>query len=884
LDGTDVNNYANHGPGSDVLGTTLGIDAIAEFQILTNSYSAQYGGNGVAINAETRSGTNQMHGSAFEFFRNSKLDTRNYFDRAATSVPDQFTPTGVPEFRRNQFGGTLGGPIKKDKMFYFVNYEGLRAAQGYTSTVFIPDASVQNAIAKGVNPVIDGQSVPVSPAIVPLLALFPAPEGTAANGSGIYSQTVVASDQSHENYILGRIDDVLSSKDTLFGRFVLDRSYYTNPFPFSAIPTWPDYEWNQNVYFTLEERHVFSNDVVNSLKVAYTRNMVTTNVDNASPQLMVYDTGSQSGLDTEAIIGGLSGLGPNPGESNGSQFQGKFIVGDDLIWTKGAHTLAVGMDVERVSSLTNAAYLAGGEFDFPGLVPFLLNLPVFYLGAIPGHTNPYASESETRFSPYINDNWAVSRKLTVNFGLRYDFVTVPVCTSGACYTVINPPTATGWTQVSQLFAGNPSTHNLDPRIGLAYDPFGNRKTSIRAGFALFHDVLRPAIYLPGYGGAGVNFVNDFLPGVLIGGSPLVAFPTSASTWTSFMASQGASALPTTTFDTPYNMNHTPYSLQWNLTVQRDLGWGALLQVAYVGSRGDHLLIQNDGNPEEEINGSFMTDGAPNPRVNPNLGSLSYAEPNGWSNYNSLQVNLVRQFSHGLTLQANNTWSKCLDITDGVHSQYIDSEPISNPWDARADYGPCGYNQTESFHANAVYEMPFKGNKAVAGWQTSLIAIATTGQPFSPWLGYDAANINQDGSAPPNFPQRPNLNSGYHCNNSLITGNPDGWFNTAAFSAPAAGTLGDLSKNCLRGPGLFDIDFSLGKDTKLSERLSALLRVEAFNIINHANFVQQPGAMNSPDAIWNLLYEGAGVPNPAAGVITTTQTSSRQIQVSLRLQF
>jgi hypothetical protein len=305
----------------------------------------------------------------------------------------------------------------------------------------------------------------------------------------------------------------------------------------------------------------------------------------------------------------------------------------------------------------------------------------------------------------------------------------------------------------------------------------------------------------------------------------------------------------------------------------------------VGSKGVHLLVTRDGNPERQINGSFQnSSGQANSRVNPDLGSLNYVYPSGWSTYNALQVNLSRQFSSGLTLQVNNTWQKCLDITDQVDSTFNGGLPQSNPWDEKIDYGPCGYNQTDNFHANAVYALPFKENKVVAGWQASLIASAGSGLPFSPWLGYDNANLNQQGALAPYFPERPNLNPGYACNSSLVTGNPKAWFKTAAFSAPTPGTLGDLPKNCLRGPGLFDIDFSLGKDTEIGDRLHALLRVDAFNVLNHTNFGELPGTAGSSDAPWNLIYSGPGVANPGAGKITSTFDSSRQIQASLRLQF
>jgi hypothetical protein len=886
LDDTYVMGFNNHGTGSEILGTTLGVDAIAEFQMLYNSYSAQFGGNGAVINAVTKSGTNELHGSAFEFLRNSALDARNFFDRTPTSVPDVFTPTPVPEFRRNQFGGTLGGPIKKDKLFFFANYEGLRAAQGTTETSFVPDANaLQGNLACGpVNSTYAIQPCPdddttgtlinvLNPAIKSLVALYPTTTAVASDGSGAVPLSVVGTAVSHENYFLGRIDAAISSKDTLFGRFVADRSFYDQPIPFSSLPFWPETDSGQNTYFTTEERHSFAK-VVNSIRETFVRDTINANVLVAGQPgfdtaLQFFQDGRAPATMGAATITGLAALGPNIGTPS-YQLQNKWGVGDDLIWTKGAHTVKVGADFQRLLTQSAVFFGQGGWYWFNSLQDLLTATPSLFIGAPITNDNPWGTLTTNRFSPYVNDDWKISSKLSVNLGVRYDWESNPACLSKNCWNLLNPSTDTNYTSVNNGFLNNPSVRNFGPRVGFAYAPFNDRKTSIRGGFALFRDLITPTLV-----------VNSFTEMKTM---ETVALP--APPYPNPFGGGVSTASPSIGWMLPYRTDRTPYDMEWDLNIQRELGGKAVLEVGYVGSRSDHLLIDQDINPPTLVDGEFgyVSGGmvVSNTRINPNFGYMDADVPSGNASYNSLQVNVSRQFSRSLAFQANYTFSKCIDIEDSLTNIYGDGLPSTNSYNPSFDRGLCGYNQTHTFHANAVYALPFGGNQFVKGWQTSAIVTANDGQPFTPYVGFDNSGVNNGASYPTD---RPNMASGFTCNQSLVTGNPNDWFNTAAFTLPAPATLGDAPRNCMRGPGLFEADFSASKETNIGERVRAQFRAEFFNIFNNTNFVMRPGTQpGSSDAAWSEIFTGSGAVSPAAGVLTTTQTSSRQIQFGLKILF
>ncbi|HUI79722.1 MAG TPA: carboxypeptidase-like regulatory domain-containing protein [Bryobacteraceae bacterium] len=382
LDNSNVQDFWNHGPGSAVLGTTLGVEAIAEFSTQTNTYSAQFGGAGAAINAVTKSGTNSFHGSLFEYFRNSDLDARAFYD-----------PAQLPAFRRNQFGGSVGGPIKKDKAFFFFNYEGLRNRQGLTEIAYVPDANARQGILPGLPPIT------ISPQIQTLLGYYPMPTTLIGGGVGQYQS--VATQVGNEDYLLGRVDYTLSAKDSLFIRFVNDRAVFTDPFSGSAITLWPETHHTGNDYATIEERPIVSSNVVNLLRGTFVRTREGSDLNNNETGLSFYPGRKNGTLGFTNLI--LSPLG----SSIFLPFlfvQNKIGGGDDLYWNHGAHSLRFGADVQRVQSNVNAPGWLGGEYEFSSLAGFLSASPFLFFGPLPSESDGYRDFREIDANGYVQDD------------------------------------------------------------------------------------------------------------------------------------------------------------------------------------------------------------------------------------------------------------------------------------------------------------------------------------------------------------------------------------------------------------------------------------------------------------------------------------------------
>jgi Carboxypeptidase regulatory-like domain/TonB dependent receptor len=977
LDNTDIRDFWEHGTGSGYGGTSLGVEAIGEFQLLTNTYTAQFAGNGVVMNATSRSGTNDFHGGAYEFFRNSALDARDTSDVfAGLSSP--------PPFKRNQFGAAVGGPIKKDKLFFFANYEGLRQGLESTTPVFVPEPYLVNGQLPCGAP---GSAADVlvnttNAACIPLQALQTGPQVPDPNNPGqtiaswvpvtgaatginpvvtvpgalaqtediakIYSlckgcRAVQSSYQNfpgtlvpagtdlggylaastfpnlviNEDYTLDRVDYNLGPNDSAFARFVFDDARVQDA-PRDPLGIFPELDFSRNQFLTITERHTFSATLLNSARFGYTRDNENSRVPAhlSSAQLttlgfasdpLFFNSGfadaalredGQVNAGTATVI--VTPVGPDQNRPD-QIVQSKFSGGDDVVWSHGPHTIKFGVIVVRVQTNNDQTAYANGTLYFAGTTQSSFLLGQFGAAfAVPeGFTNSTRYFREIDVAPYIQDDWKITPKLTLNFGLRYDYTTNPVGWArggGSLTTIIGsfqPPLglqtpgtfdpavpSSIFSPVKHVFATDPNAANFGPRIGFAYSPFADNKTSIRGGFGVFHDPVAARIYESGF---------IATPPAL---STLVFGPGFPDFSTGFVPAPGEFA--GVTYQVPHG---APYEMQWNLNIQRQIANGTVLSVGYVGSAGRHLWQQFDGNiPECDTFPNctaIPTINAPNtgahftgatfpgftPRINPNLGSTVLEYETAESNYNSLQVSLNRQFSHNLAGQVNYTWSHCLD--DGSFATSLEefSPLLLDSYNPKYDYGNCEFDVRQNLSANGLYSLPFKGNRFVQGWELATIVGIHSGQPLDiAYPGVDAADPNYLGSQ---WGSRPNYSgaAGCHPNHILDSRAPGSlitqWFDPSCYTPQASGYFGNVIRDSIPGPGTVGFDFSIIKNTKITENLNMQFRAEAFNIINHYN----PGAPNTGF----MSTEGA----LATGQSLASQApvvTPRQIQFAVKLDF
>jgi hypothetical protein len=850
LDGAPIQNFWEHGTGASVIGTSLGVDAIAEFQVFTNTYGAEFGGNGGGINAVTKSGINLWHGSGYEFLRESTFDARNYFD----------PPNGPPSFHRSQFGGTLGGPIKKDHLFFFVNYEGLRQALGQTSISPVPDAAARAEV-----------SDPVTSA---MLNATPLPNIGDDPTTGIGSYRNVATQGANENYLTARIDYAISNADRLFGRYILDRADVTNPFTVSSLGIYKEDDLNRNQFFTLAENKVISSGLVNTAQFNFTRTIASGNLPQRIP---AFNFIPGNPLDGGVSIPGIAQLGAGESVLPFNFVQNKFEAEDTVFWTKGSHQISVGALFRRTQSTGLSDIFPGGFFIYsaygfnPGGAPFpgsfLSGEPFVFIGAGAGQADGTRSFREIDWAGYIQDDWKLSPHFTLNLGLRYQFASNPVEVNGLLNAITNVATDTAFTHVGHVFANNPSLRNFDPRLGFAWSITGDQKTVLRAGYGIFHEVVSPRTYFAAYTLAPpYNLVT-------------IVFPHLSNPY-DFTGAFPVPPLPSLSQAIDYHLNHTPYTMQYNLNLQRDLGWSAIATLSYVGSTGIHLIQQGQANPPTLSPGStpnnpIFTDplGNTNPRINPNLGPIDLLRPRAHSHYNALQASLNKRSKNGLTVEAFYTWSKCIDDSSSTYALEYDTGLQENPYSLAQDRGLCSFNSAHNFSGTVLYSLPFRGNKFVEGWELSNIVQAQSGHPVTAFVGFDQAGL---GETVVNV-ERPSIAPGRSLG-SIVTHKPDHWFDPNAFVLPPVGGLGDEPRNAFIGPRLVTDDFAIIKNTRFGERVNVQFRAEAFNVFNHTNF--GPPAFGTT----GIFLDSSGTPNPTAGQITSTATTSRQLQFALKFIF
>jgi outer membrane receptor protein involved in Fe transport len=869
LDGANIQGFWNHGAGNSIIGTSLGVEAIGQFQVLTNSYSARFGGSGSVMNATTKSGTNTFHGSVYDFFRNNVLDARDTFNTTASPMNP---------YRQNQFGGAIGGPIKKDKLFFFVNYEGIRRLRGFTLLPTVPDAEARlgnlpDCVVNpgpGCNPAaLD--PLPLNSTSQAIMALYPTGGSSAielpsqfGGPSGVDQIAINAPEPANEDYVNTRWDYVLTESNTIFGRYVFDNGSLVDP-TVSPLGLYPETSKGRNQYVTIGDKAVFSSNLVNDARFTFVRTNMRAFVTGENPVLQFFSFYGENRQDGNILVtGGPSPIGPSAFTPD-FELQNVFSFSDDVFWVHGKHTFEIGAEFRRLQSPLANGFFEDQGWNFPSYASFIEGMPVApgppitLLGALPGLANSYRSFRESDLFPYIQDTWKVSRTLTLNLGLRYDFISNPVEAHNLLCAFINPssPSTTGCTPVSHVFASNPSVKSLDPRVGFAWDPFADHKTSIRAGAGVFHDPIQVRNYHPAF-----IFAGPFQTAVslCVFGGPPCSYPTPFLGITV--------PIPTIGEALEYDPGTTPFVLQYNVGVQREVFKNTVLSVSYVGSHGYNLMVQNDLNPEIPtiVNGepTFPTG---SPRKNPNLGGIAFNQPVGPSWYNSLQVYLTRNLGKNLQFQASYTYSKCIDygsIAFGLEAGNSGQQAQSDPYDLTRDKGVCDFDVRHNFVANTVYRLPFRGNRWAEGWQLSGILTARSGTPFSIQDGIDQANLNNPAGQPG---QRPNLTG----ESTVPTGGRSVhnlWFNPGAFTLQPFGTLGDLRRNTLFGPRFVDLDTSVTKVTRITEGTNLEFRAEIFNLFNHPNYGLPVAVLTSPNF----------------GQILGTPGNARQIQFALKFNF
>lgn len=842
-------------------GQLLGVDAVREFNVVTDTYGAEYGKRaGGQVSIVTASGTNLLHGSIFEFLRNSAFDARNYFDQAA-----------IPEFQRNQFGGALGGPLKKNKVFLFGNYEGFRQNLHLSDVTLVPD----NEARLGYVPNSSGKEayVGLSKASQALLSLWPVQNGPDL-GSGIGEAFSNPLQTIREDFGTSRADYNISNKDLLFGVYTVDDSDANTP---SANPLSSVVEALREQVASVQEQHVFSPSLLNTARFGYSRAAYvftgTTSVD-----LPGWIAGRPIGA---IVIGGgtalngasqITGAGTNAG-SNLSTARNLYTYDDHVYWTRGKHQIEAGGWLQQIQSNDNLAQDQYGQASFTTLTTFLQGTVATFT-SVPSPTELGWRSIEG--AGFVQDTFRIKPNLELRAGFRFESTNGWNESQNRASNYLFD--SNGVIETNPQVGHSALTKNRakflpEPRIGLAWDPEGHGNTVIHTGFGIYRALLDSLDYRLDQT-APYNTTNA-LKNVAL--SSLNIVPGQAQPSGSLISPSGVQPDA-----------YTPTVLTWSLSVEQKIAPNTSLTLGYVGSHGYHQILSEDVN--EPIPTICPASPCPStlaagtvyypknaPYANPALANTTTWISEGISSYNGLEVDVNHRFQHGLQLRGVYTWSKNLDDGTAWNTSVGANAPafVEFPLRPKLDWGPASTDVRNLAVINGTYDFPFgQGNRdalnrtLLRGWSISGIATLQSGFPFTPQLGFNPTNNGDSRN-----PIRPSINPAFH--GRVIEGGPTQYFNPEAYLVPASGTYGNAGRNSLTGPGFANLDTSLRKDTQITEGLRAQFRAEFFNVLNHTNF----GTPNE------VVYSAAGTtPSPTAGVITSTASTSRQIQFGLKLLF
>ncbi len=893
-------------------GMLLGVDAVREYNVLPNSYGAEYGKRaGGQISIVTSSGTNQLHGDLFEYVRNSAFDARNFFDAT----------TSTPPFKRNQFGASLGGPLKKDKLFLFGNYEGFRQRLAVSSVAVVPGTNARlGLLPDGVTPVPN-----LNPAMLKYAnAFWPAPTGSdSANGTA--NSATNPPQSAREDFGLVRFDYTISRADSFSANYTIDNGFRSVP---QVDPIFIQLSDIHSQTVSLQETHIFSPRVVNVATVGFTRAYAAqVNSSPSIPSNLAFVPGGNAG---SIIIGGgvitaqtttvaaASGNNPYFGARN------HFTYADDVHFTKGSHAWSAGVWAHRVQeNLAGAAQGSAANVGYPTVTAFLQDKPsaaILVRNPVPVGYRSW----EGAF--YVQDEITLRRNLNLRLGLRDEMTDGWNEEAGRCTNYFYDPGFVIQTNPNignSCLQKNNATHLLQPRVGLAWDPTGRGTWSVRAGFGIHNDLvdnlgIRAYPNPPFNAREAVSVPNGILPLLPIQRSAPLP-PTCGPGVPSPCSIYQPAGFDPSMF--------TPTIQEWTLTVERQITRDLMLQVGYVGSESYHTNITMDSNtaapqlcqsPLGCASGGSATNAAglavcgrtgtpacpivpqgttymaPGTRPNPFVANAISWWNLGTANYNALGVSLQKRGARGLSFKLNYSYSKVMDLNSAVLAPGGENEPadVFSPYNLGLNRGPASYSLEHQFNGNFSYQLPFGSgqhfassshgvvNQVIGGWQWNGIVTAQGGFPNTPLVGF-----NTSGTGDTNPTDVPNWNPNF--TGPVVLGKPEQWFNPNAFLIPVLGTFGNVSRGSFRGPGLVDVDTSFFKKFQITERYTLQFRAELFNILNQANFAYPNSIVFSGNSCTAKSPDQVGCSansiSSTAGQITAAATS-RQVQFALKLLF
>ena len=877
IDGVSVNDYANGGPGS-ALRVNMGVDAIREFSVLTNSYSAEYGrGSGGVVNAITKSGTNDIHGGAYYFHRNSALDSRNFFDNTHDPAP----------FRRHQFGGYLGGRIIKDKTFYFANYEQLTEVKGLSANDPTLSADAQKGLLCN-NPCTSKTQFPISPRTAKYLSLYPLPNAPTTGDTGFFFFNPKR--DGREKYITSKLDHYFTPSTTFFMTYTWDDTFVGAPDNYGLKDT---FALSTRQYAVMSLQHIFSPTLINNARAGVSRFLGGNAIDGNphDPRLTDLSYGFVPGNPLgQIIVNGVS-LGTSTGVINGLMSSGENFFGytspqfyDDVSWTKGRHTIKMGANFEHILYNINEPNKPNGGWVFASINAFVtgnLSSPTTSFQAdFPG-TDTFRSERNSIFGAYIQDDFRMRPNLTINLGLRYEMATMvdEVHNRIANLRSLTDPSVT----LGGPYYNPPKAGNFSPRIGFAWDPFKDGKTSIRGGAGMFDVLTLPYMFTARYPRSAPFFKNGQVNAPPDASFPNLAVPLLA---------------PTTLLASHVELNPArAYRMQWNLNIQRQLTRSIALTLGYSGSSGVHIIHQEE-DTNEVPSATFNTAldsyvfplipaGKTAQVINPNYGNIRASDWSGHSTYHGFQANLVQRPVKGLSYQLAYTYSKSIDNGSGVFqagNESFNTAAASWAFDPRINRGVSDFDIPHNFVANFQYDIPtaeFAKNSAIGrtvlgGWQLGGIYTRQSGAPFTFRIGADQAGTGNHQITQSNGAQRPALLGNLPGCSTPTTGNINAYINTSCFVFPALGQLGNEGRNIMRMPVFRNLDFTVFKNQNLmGEKLKAQLRLEMFNVLNNTNLTAQ----------MQTIFDGKGnLVSTIGRPLSPTANAARTIQLGLRLMF